>query len=98
MADTLSFLLGGFHTSGLMFTWMLWYLADHPESQDRLRAEIDQETGGGRGDRLKEYVLRNDTYVICVHVMKLYTICGSRKTAHLEQSITFELRLPKKGP
>ncbi len=33
MADVISFLVGGFHTSGYMITWLLWYLADNPQSQ-----------------------------------------------------------------
>ncbi len=32
-ADVISFLVGGFHTSGYMITWLLWYLADNPQSQ-----------------------------------------------------------------
>ncbi len=31
--------------------------------QDRLCAEIAQETSGGRGDSLQQYALRTDTYV-----------------------------------
>ena len=42
---------------------MLWYLAENPASQDRLREEIDSEVKGECGERLKEYARRNDTYV-----------------------------------
>ncbi|XP_064390631.1 cytochrome P450 20A1-like [Halichondria panicea] len=62
-ADVISFLVGGFHTSGYMITWLLWYLADNPQSQDRLCAEIVHETSGGRGDALQQYALRTDTYL-----------------------------------
>ena len=57
-------MVGGFHTSGYMMTWLLWYLANNLASQDRLHAELLKEVGGECGDRLKSYASRSDTYVI----------------------------------
>ena len=48
-------MIGGFHTSGNFIVWLLWYLATHPEVQDQLREELERETGGERGDRLRDY-------------------------------------------
>ena len=53
--DALAFMIGGFHTSGNFIVWLLWYLSTHPETQERLREELAQETGGERGDRLRAY-------------------------------------------
>ncbi len=61
LADVLSFMVGGFHTSGYLMTWLLWYLASNPASQERLVEELRREVGGECGDRLKDYALRNDT-------------------------------------
>ena len=61
MPDVISFMVAGFHATGYMLTWMLWYLADNPTSQDSLWEELKQEVGGERGDRLMEYAWRNDT-------------------------------------
>lgn len=56
-------MVGGFHTSGYLMTWLLWYLAANPASQDRLFEELQREVGGECGERLKKYALRTDTYV-----------------------------------
>lgn len=61
MSDVISFLVGGFHTSGYLMTWLLWYLASNPASQNRLHEEIVKEVGGDCGERLKAYALRTDT-------------------------------------
>jgi len=61
VADVLSFTIGGFHTSGYLMTWLLWYLATNPTSQDKLHAELVQEVGGDCGEKLKQYAFRADT-------------------------------------
>ena len=55
--DALTFMIGGFHTSGNFIVWLLWYLATHPEVQERVCEELERETGGERGDRLKAYAM-----------------------------------------
>ena len=57
-------MVGGFHTSGYMMTWLLWYLATNPASQDRLFAELEREVGWECGERLKTYADRSDTLVV----------------------------------
>ena len=54
-------MVGGFHNSAYMFTWMMYYLAVNPASQEKLWEELKQEVGGECGDRLREYVRRSDT-------------------------------------
>ena len=63
VSDVISFFVGGFHTSGYLMTWLLWYLASHPASQDRLCDELRREVDGDCGEKLKAYALRTDTYV-----------------------------------
>jgi cytochrome P450 family 20 subfamily A len=55
VSDAIAFMIGGFHTSGNFIVWMMWYLATHPEVQEQLREELERETGGERGDRLRKY-------------------------------------------
>ena len=55
--DALAFMVGGFHTSGNFITWLLWYLANNPEVQDRLLEEVEKETNGECGVRLKAYAM-----------------------------------------
>ena len=62
ISDAISLLVAGFHTSGYMMTWLLWYLAINPDSQQRLFDEVKKEVGGVCGDKLKEYTYRSDTY------------------------------------
>ena len=53
--DSLTFMVAGFHTSANFIIWLLWYLASHPNVQERVREEIVRETEGERGDKLKAY-------------------------------------------
>ena len=57
LADSISFMIGGFHTSGNFLVWLFWYLANHPEVQDKIVEELERETGGECGERLKTYTL-----------------------------------------
>ena len=75
-ADVIS-VVGGFHTTGYLMTWLLWYLASNPASQDRLLDELKREVGGECGDRLKTYALRTDTYV-CVCDKKQSVVGGQQ--------------------
>lgn len=50
-------MVGGFHTSGYFIVWLLWYLANNPEIQDRILEELEKETGGECGDRLRTYAM-----------------------------------------
>ena len=56
--DAVIFMIGGFHTSGNFIVWVLWYLASHSEVQERVLEELERETGGESGERLKTYALK----------------------------------------
>ena len=42
--------------------WMIWFLSNNPTYQQRLLEEVERETGGECGEKMKEYAFRNDTY------------------------------------
>ena len=63
IADALSFMVGGFHTSGYFMTWLFWYLAEHPAVQEKLVEEVEAEVGGECGEKLKKYALNPNTLV-----------------------------------
>ena len=65
ISDTLSFMVGGFHTSGYFMTWLFWYLAEHPAVQEKLVEEVEAEVGGECGEKLKQYALNPNTLVHC---------------------------------
>ena len=48
-------MVGGFHTSGNFLAWLLWHLASHPEIQEKVLEEVERETGGECGERLRAY-------------------------------------------
>ncbi len=39
-SQVITFLVGGFHTTGNFLSWVLYYLAKHPECQERVWKEI----------------------------------------------------------
>ncbi|XP_055329465.1 cytochrome P450 20A1-like [Paramacrobiotus metropolitanus] len=42
-ADALTMFIGGLHTTANLLTWALYFLADHPEIQERLHEELDSK-------------------------------------------------------
>jgi cytochrome P450 family 20 subfamily A len=46
-ADVVSYLIGGFHTSGYFMVWILYYLGRHPEVQEKVYREIVSVLGDG---------------------------------------------------
>ncbi|KAM7450025.1 hypothetical protein ABFA07_002135 [Porites harrisoni] len=40
--NVISFLIGGFHTTGYMMTWCLYFLTKHPEVQEKVYQEIEE--------------------------------------------------------
>jgi len=43
--NVITFLVGGFHTTGFMMTWCLYYLTKHPEVEEKVFAELDKVLG-----------------------------------------------------
>ena len=62
LLDMITF-LGGFHTLGYYGMWILTYLAQHPEVQDRLYRQIEREVKGDCGKKLKAYALSSKSYL-----------------------------------
>ena len=54
-------MVAGFHTSGYLMVWVLWFLAGHPSVQEQLWRELKEEVGGECGQRLQKYAGRKDT-------------------------------------
>ena len=52
------FMVAGFDTTAYFILWLLWYLADHPDVQERILEEVERETRGESGDRLKAYATK----------------------------------------
>lgn len=53
----------GFESSGVLLTWLLHYLALHPEVQDKLLEEIEERVNDETDESLKSYVLTSDSYL-----------------------------------
>ncbi|XP_078377093.1 cytochrome P450 20A1-like [Oculina patagonica] len=43
--QVITFIVGGFHTTGNMMTWCLYYLTKHPEIQEKVFAELEEVLG-----------------------------------------------------
>jgi len=43
--NLLTYIIGGFHTSGNLLTWLIYFIAGHPECQDRLHREFLEVLG-----------------------------------------------------
>jgi len=46
--QAITYMVGGFHTTGTYLSWILYFCARHPEVQDKMRKEI-KETFGSEG-------------------------------------------------
>lgn len=64
VADSLSFMVGGFHTSGYHMVWFIHYMSLYPEVRKKVIQEMTEEVGDDRGDKLKNYVHSTDRYEI----------------------------------
>lgn len=45
ISQSITFMVGGFHTTGNSITWALYYLSLHPEVQEKLRKEVGMVVG-----------------------------------------------------
>ena len=46
LSDAVSFMVGGFHTSGNFMCWVLHYLSIYPEIQERVFKEVSEVLSG----------------------------------------------------
>lgn len=68
-------LLAGHDTTANTLTWFLWEVAKHPESQDRIRAEIKAVRAQNGEERLSPADLDNMVYTqaaLKVRLISLY--------------------------
>lgn len=63
VADTVTFLVGGVHTSGYLLVWSVYYLAQNPMFLEKLVSEMKGEVGRDQQDKLKKYVFSSSTYL-----------------------------------
>ena len=59
IADAITFIIGGFHTTGTFLTWFFYYITLYPEIQDKVAKEVIDELNG---QPMSEEVLKNLTY------------------------------------
>lgn len=57
--NVISFLIGGFHTTGNMMIWCLYFLTKHPEIQEKVFAELEEVLGE---EDIKPQVVSDLTY------------------------------------
>lgn len=75
--------LGGFHTSAFYLTWLLHFLAQDPNIQDKLVWEISEKvTEGDSIDTLKAYVSTSDSFLRQVLDEALRLSATAAHTAH----------------
>ncbi|XP_071803618.1 cytochrome P450 20A1-like [Asterias amurensis] len=51
LSDCVSYMVGGFHTSGNLFLWILYFLASNQDCQEKLHQEIKVVLGDGEVDK-----------------------------------------------
>ncbi|XP_071803251.1 cytochrome P450 20A1-like [Asterias amurensis] len=51
LSDCISFMVGGFHTSGNLLLWILYFLASNQDCQEKLHQEIKEVLGDGEVDK-----------------------------------------------
>ncbi|OWF40771.1 cytochrome P450 20A1-like [Mizuhopecten yessoensis] len=49
-SDAITYIVGGFHTTGNLLTWAFYFLASHPEVQEKAFREIKKELGNKEVD------------------------------------------------
>ena len=65
----MSFMVGGFHTSGYLLVWTIHYLTLNEDVYHKLIEEMKERVGSDQGEKLKKYAYDADTYVhniICI--------------------------------
>ena len=45
LGDVTAVAVGGFHTTGTVLTWMLYYLTIHPDIQEKVQEELEMVLG-----------------------------------------------------
>ena len=61
VGDVTAVAVGGFHTTGTVLTWMIYYLTIHPAIQDKVTTELQNILGD---KDITEDAIKSLTYVI----------------------------------
>ncbi len=61
--DDMVTFMGGFHSAALYMTWLFYYLAQHPDIQEKLYKEIEERVEGEHADKLKVYALTSNSFL-----------------------------------
>ena len=48
-------MVGGLHTSGYLLVWATYYMSQYPEVLNSVVAEVQNEVGNDRSEKLYEY-------------------------------------------
>ena len=56
-------IFGGFHTGSYYLTWLLYFLAEHPQVQRKLHQDICKQVNGISGESLQDYVSTSSSYL-----------------------------------
>jgi cytochrome P450 family 20 subfamily A len=86
--EFVSFLIGGFHTSGTLFTWALNAIGRRPDVQSRIQAEIDANVSG---DLVAVNELKKLKYTrnVLHEVLRHYCLAPFAARYNVKESITF---------
>jgi len=60
--DSLTFMVGGLHTSGYFLVWAIHYMSLYPEIAAKVIEEMKEKVGDDRDQKLKDYVYSTDRY------------------------------------
>ena len=61
IADGITFMIGGLHTSGYLLYWTVHHLMLNKDIYHKLVKEMKEQVGADRGDKLKQYVYDQNT-------------------------------------
>ncbi|XP_065890921.1 cytochrome P450 20A1-like isoform X4 [Dysidea avara] len=61
IADGITFMIGGLHTSGYLLYWTVHHLMLNEDIYHKLVKEMKEQVGADRGDKLKQYVYDQNT-------------------------------------
>ena len=61
ISDAVSFMVGGFHTSGYLLVWTIHYLTLNEDVYHKLIEELKERVGSDQGEKLKKYAYDTDT-------------------------------------
>ena len=102
-SDAVTFVVGGFHTTGNWLTWLFYYLARHPAVQTRVREELVAACGE-KGDlayaqvRSLVYLRQVMDETLRLSALAPFAARVSDTPLHLTNGVTIPLTRPSSSP